>query len=266
MELSTFELLVKRIAPLDGTPAVAAVARRVVQGYFLTLSNLEAIDLTFQLEFFISRPNPPDPDRTLDGRADAIYDIAGANVPLFLYGNSSSVRFATSFRVPAKQTISVQLLPKPFMFSDLNPDFEVRGYVVLSLPALFDIDSFSFKPQADQPVQVLLNPEMRGTFLPNGYPTTLGGDFDQINYPLAIATGKALNAIKPEPGFSLGLISVTPAVRENLKMLLNSRLATATSPETRAQALVELGDMVRTTPLSTPQNFSDLINSQLKVP
>ncbi|MCU0524166.1 MAG: hypothetical protein MUF72_05025 [Elainella sp. Prado103] len=266
MELSTFELLVKRIAPLNGQPAVTAVARRVVQGYFLTLSNLESIDLTFQLEFFISRPNPPDPDRTLDGRADAIYDIAGANVPLFLYGNSTSIRFATSFRVPAKQTISVQLLPKPFMFSDLNPDFEVRGYVSLSLPALFDIDSFSFKPQSNQPVQVLLNPEMRGTFLPNNYPAALGGDFDQINYPLAIATGKSLNAITPDSGFLLGIPSVSPAVRETLKMQFNDRLATASSPEARSQAIVEFGDLVRNSSITTAQNFNDVINNQWKVP
>lgn len=266
MELSTFELLVKRIAPLNGDPAVTAVARRVVQGYFLTLSNLEAIDLTFQLEFFISRPNPVDPDRTLDGRADMIYDIAGANTPLFLYGGSGSSRFATAFSVPAGQTISVQLLPKPLLFSDLNPDFEVRGYVVLTLPALFDLTSFSFKAQSNKPARILVNPEMRGTFLPNSYPAALGGDFDQIDYPLAIASGKGLNAIDPEPGFLLGLSSVTPAVRENLKQQLNARLATASNAQAQIQALVEFGDLVRANPITSPQNFSDLINNQLKVP
>ncbi len=266
MELSTFEILVKRIAPLNGDPSLTAVARRVVQGYFLTLSNLEAIDLTYQLEFFISRPNPVDPDRTLDGRADVVYDIAGANNPLFLYGGSGSSRFATSFTVPAGQTISVQLLPKPFLFSDMNPDVEVRGYAVLTLPALFDINSFSFKAQSNKSVRVLINPEMRGTFLPNGYPDLLDGDFDQIDYPLAIASGKGLNAIEPEPSFLLGLNSITPAVRESLKQQLNARLATASNAQAQVQALVEFGDLVRKNPITSPQNFSDLINNELKVP
>ena len=61
MEVSTFELLYKRIAPppMMGTPgaaALTAVARRVVQGYFLTISNLEDEDFLYTLDFHISLP------------------------------------------------------------------------------------------------------------------------------------------------------------------------------------------------------------------
>ena len=36
-------------------------------------------------------------------------------------------------------------------------------------------------------------------FYPTVFPGS-GGDFDQINYPLELASGKGLNEIKPEPG------------------------------------------------------------------
>jgi hypothetical protein len=200
LAISTFELLVKPIAPRAvGNDALNAVARRIVQGYFLTITNLESVDLTFRLEFRISSPNPADPDRTLFGNADLVFDIAGANTPILLSGNASSSTFRGSFRLPAGQTASVQLLPKPSLFAQSDPDFEVRGYVVLSLPALRQRPGFLFEAQASEPVNVLLSPEIRGTFLPNRYPDSLSGDFDQINYALPIASGKALNQVESEP-------------------------------------------------------------------
>src|SRR5690349_14151653 len=114
MEISTFELLVKRIAP---QPAPADVARRVVQGYFLTITNLESKDLTFRIQFTISRPNPVDPDRTLFNNVNLLYDIAGANQELILRGNATSTVFSGLFVLPARQTASVELLPKLQLFS-----------------------------------------------------------------------------------------------------------------------------------------------------
>ena len=49
MEISTFELLAKPIAP-SGPPELAPVLRRVVQGYFLTISNLETFDVRYRIE------------------------------------------------------------------------------------------------------------------------------------------------------------------------------------------------------------------------
>ncbi|MFH7245519.1 MAG: hypothetical protein ACHWZW_22010 [Spirulina sp.] len=210
MEITTFELLVKRIAPPPpaGTPASLAnalgnVSRRVIQGYFLTLSNLEDRDFTYQLEFHVTRPNPINPDRTLAGNAIVAYDLAGANSFLSLNPVAPSPAtpvFTTRFRVPAKQTASLQLLPdlaKPGLLSAANPQLEIRGFVRLTLPALSQ--GFRLRPQSTTPVKVLLNPETRGTFLPNTFPNS-GGDFDQINYPLQLASGKGLNEITPEPG------------------------------------------------------------------
>jgi hypothetical protein len=200
LAVSTFEVLVKPIAPrMVGNAPLNAVARRVVQGYFLTITNLESVDLTFRLEFRISTPNPADPDRTLFNNVDLVFDIAGANNVIPLSGNATSSTFGGSFRLPAGQTASVQLLPKPNLFGQVDPDFEVRGYVVLRLPALRGNPGFFFEPQTAAPAKVLLSPEVRGTFLPNNFPAVLTGDFDQISYALAIASGKALNEVAPEP-------------------------------------------------------------------
>jgi hypothetical protein len=269
MEITTFELLVKRIAP---PPASPTVARRVIQGYFLTISNLEDKDYTFNLDFHISKPNPPDPDRTLTDNAEVFYDIAGANTALPLVEvlpSPITPIFTTRFVLPAKQTASLQLLPrlsKPGLLTDANPDLEVRGFVRLRLPALRR-GRFPFFPiaQSDRPIKVLLNPEIRGTFLPNNFPTG-GGDFDQINYPLALASGKGLNEVEPERG---GLIQVSPEVIgslvNNLPLLERPQIDfSQLSDEARTEALVEVLAQVEPTP-DNLQNVSDLL-SKLNIP
>ncbi len=130
MEISTFELLVKRIAPPTGT-ALDPVARRVVQGYFLTISNLESEDYIFRIEFTQSAPNVPDPQRVLQDNAVLIYDIAGDNIPIDLVQGSAN-KYRGFFNLPAGQTASVQLLPALPKSLDLPaPGLEVRGYVSL---------------------------------------------------------------------------------------------------------------------------------------
>ena len=270
MELSTFELLVKPIAPripaaVPGSAAVAAVARRAVQGYFLTISNLEAKDLTFRLEFVISKPNPVDPDRTLFNNADLLFDIAGANTPITLLGGASATRFSGSFRLPAGQTASVELLPKlPLsLLSNPNPDLEVRGYVRLTLPALFKNISEGFVVQSATPVKVLVNPEIRGTFLPNNYPVALTGDFDQINYALAIASGKALNEIAPQPPLPIIIGPILPEVLERITAQIPPRLTEGT-PLEQAQELIGLMAQLDFSPENL-QSFSDLLD-KLEIP
>jgi hypothetical protein len=222
MEVSTFELLIKPIAPRNGLPAnVQSGLRRVVQGYFLTISNLEDQDLRFRIEFVDSTPNPANTNRQLSinpRNVDLLFDIAGDNEALI----PPSVvfqggEFGGSFTLPARQTASVQLLPSltPFIpggvsqptplpspLNDPNPTLEIRGFVRLRLPANVRIERNPFRvirePQAEGPVKVLLQPEIRGTFLPNNFPNQPAGDLDQINYSLVTASGKALNEIEPE--------------------------------------------------------------------
>ncbi len=269
MEISTFELLVKRIAP---PPADPAVARRVVQGYFLTIANLEDRDLTYQLEFHVSRPNPIDPDRTLAGNAVVAFDIAGANTPLALSAVTPSPAtpvFTTRFRLPAKQTASVQLLPdlsRPGLLGAANPDVEVRGFVRLRLPALRQ--GIFFRPQSNGPVKVLLNPEVRGTFLPNDL-TARNADFDQINYPLELASGKGLNEIEPDRG----IFPIRPDLVGNIDLdrpvlpdLVNPPMLDLSllSPAARAEALAETLAQVDPS-AENLSSVSDLL-SKLEIP
>lgn len=223
MEVSTFELLVKRIAPkMALPPAQQPVARRIVQGYFLTLSNLEAIDLKYRLEFRISLPdNSNQADavtRLLEGNTALIYDIAGANNSLTLTRVGLTGRYISQeFVIPAQKTASIELLPDVAKFiAQDNPGLEIRGYVSLFLPRIFagttPVEKLIGKPQSQNPVKVLLNAEIRGTFLPNDFPANLTNpDFDQINYSLALASGRALNELASEPprllvpGSSVGL-------------------------------------------------------------
>ncbi len=248
MEVSTFELLVKRIAPRMALPPTEQpVARRVVQGYFLTLSNLEAIDLRYRLEFRISLPDDPSQadavTRILEGNTFLIYDIAGSNVILTLTRVGTTGRYISQeFVIPSQKTASIELLPDVARFAaEDDPALEIRGFASLFLPRVFTGatpgEKLIGRPQSQRPVKVLLNAEVRGTFLPNDFPANPAStDFDQINYSLALASGKALNELTSEPprilvpGSPIGLELAPGAVRMTT--------ATADSPA------VDLGTML----------------------
>jgi hypothetical protein len=237
MEISTFEILTAPIAPVMGLPPVLLpVARRIVQGYFLTISNLEAIDLRYRIEFTISLPVPEDPNKILLNNAFLVVDVEGANTTIPL--TQQLVRpevYSAVFTIPARKTASVQLLP--ILPQALTPGLlEVRGYVSLFLPP----GRRGF-PQSSTPVKVLLNPEIRGTFLPNDFPPqapTLP-DFDQINYTLAIASGKGLNEIPPEGRqIAIDLPTLEPILEELRNGTLEPSLGADNSE--RAKMLVQL--------------------------
>lgn len=216
MEISTFELLAKPIAPPDKLPAeLIPVARRIVQGYFLTISNLEAFNVVYRIDFTVSLPVPADPNKILLNNAVLLVDVEGVNTELPLTQQPGQPEvYRGFFVIPAQKTASVELLPK--LPDVLTPGLlEVRGYVSLSRPV------FGFPPQSFPPVKVLLNPEIRGTFLPNNFPLvpTTELDFDQINYTLALASGKGLNEIPNvigSPFFSINLQTLEP-ILENLR-------------------------------------------------
>jgi hypothetical protein len=185
------------------------VARRIVQGYFLTISNLEAFSVVYRIDFTVSLPVAADPNKILLNNAVLLVDFEGpnTNVPLTQVPGQPEV-YRAFFTIPAHKTASVQLLPK--LPDVLNPGLlEVRGYVSLSRAV------FGLPPESFPPVRVLLNPEIRGTFLPNNFPSgaTTDLDFDQINYTLAIASGKGLNEISNVTGsasFTIDLPTLEP--------------------------------------------------------
>jgi hypothetical protein len=248
MEISTFELLAKPIAPVMGIdPALLPVARRVVQGYFLTISNLEPIDLRYRIEFTVSLPVPADPNKIIIFAPPAnqnvflVVDVEGTNieVPLTQLKGKPKV-YRGFFTIPAHKTASVELLPK--LPNALNPGLlEVRGYVSLFLPLRRVFPKPV--PQSKKPVKVLLNPEIRGTFLPNNFPSpaNTGLDFDQINYSLAIASGKGLNEIPSEKGleFSIELPTIEPILERLRNGTLDLDSLESDNSE-KAQMLVQL--------------------------
>ena len=242
MEVSTFEILTTPIAPVMGLPPqLIPVARRIVQGYFLTISNLEAFDLLYRIEFTISLPVPADPNKILLNNAFLVVDVEGTNTPIALTQQPGKPKvYRGFFTIPAHKTASVQLLP--ILPKTLTPGLlEVRGYVSLFVPARSIFPKPA--PQSKKPVKVLLNPEIRGTFLPNDFPseTRTLPDFDQINYTLAIASGKGLNEITPEPGkpIIIDLPIVTPILEELRNGNLDIASLEADNSE-KAQMLVQL--------------------------
>ena len=200
------------------------MARRIVQGYFLTISNLEAFSVVYRIDFTISLPVPADPNKILLNNAVLLVDFEGPNteVPLTQQQPAKPEVYSGFFTIPAHKTASVQLLPK--LPDVLTPGMlEVRGYVSLSRAV------FGFPPESFPPVKVLLNPEIRGTFLPNDFPSVVPTelDFDQINYTLAIASGKGLNEIPNVTGNVTGSASFTldvPTLEPILEQLRNGTL------------------------------------------
>jgi hypothetical protein len=237
MEISTFELLTAPIAPVVGIPpALIPVARRIVQGYFLTISNLESISVRYRIEFKISLPVPADPNKILLNNAVLIVDVEGLNITIPLTQQPARPEvYVGFFTIPAHKTASVQLLPK--LPGVLTPGLlEVRGYV-----SLFVIQRRVVpRPLPITPVKVLLNPEIRGTFLPNNFPAPANTelDFDQINYTLAIASGKGLNEITPEQGRPIIIGPFEPILEELNNGTLEPSLEADNSE--KAQMLVQL--------------------------
>ena len=232
MEISTFELLAKPIAPLNILPAnLLPVARRIVQGFFLTLTNLEEFSVLYRIEFTVSLPGVPNPNKTLLGNAVIFLDSDTDNLQLTLFqDNNEPEKFRAAFIIGPRKTASFQLLPKlPDVLAASM--LEVRGFVSLSRFTFFK----------SKPVKVLLNPEIRGTFLPNNFPSVIPTelDFDQINYTLAIASGKGLNEIPPEPFEPIIIGPFEPLLKELSNGTLDLANLEADNPE-KARMLVQL--------------------------
>jgi hypothetical protein len=223
MEVSTFELLYKPLTPTGGD-----IARRVLQGYFLTMTNLEDRDYCFRFEFVATPPSPFAPERTLDApQAIFIADVASPdNVFSALIKIGSSTRYFQDVTVGAGRTALIIVLPDitlPDFFAAAPANQEVRGYVRVTVPYLVKClpDGKALKPvpQSDKPVKVLLNPELRATYLPNGWPSALMStdDFDQTITALTVASGKGLNEIAPSKCYMVIDDQVTEGVLKKME-------------------------------------------------
>jgi hypothetical protein len=112
VEVSTLELLVKPIAPRNSSdPAIRAIARRVVQGYFLTIPNSDEKDLQFRIEFLPNQPNLSNADRSLfDNTALLFNTVRGDNHLSLSVSNSSTVNQAlTDIREATVGTLAAEI-------------------------------------------------------------------------------------------------------------------------------------------------------------
>lgn len=190
MEISHFELIYKPQSPVGP-------ADTVLQGYFLNITNLEGVPLSFRLDFVTSSVS--DPDRSLAGNTVAIVDAPDAdNQPASLVGGPAapSFRLSPNVTIPARGTAKVAVLPSdPFPMPTAPADFEARGYVTLRLPPIFVFGpgSVTIEAQLDRPARVLLTPQNRAVYLDGAGAIS---DQTQASVPTAIGAGRA--EVEPE--------------------------------------------------------------------
>lgn len=196
--VSNFEVLVKRLIPSNVD--ILGAGRTVIQGYFLTISNLNLSSaVTLRLNFRAQTPNIS--SQTLL----AFFDVNGSNTVLAPTTQSSITRTYT-VTIPAGDTglfILQANVGNPSIIN--NPNTELRGYVTISLANPFGNNSFD----------LLVTPEHRGTFLPKGYvvpatpPIVTTLDFDQLAYALPTANpGNKFNLSQINFAFSKAISNI----------------------------------------------------------
>lgn len=175
MEVSTFELLVRPIAP---PPFNTSVSRRAIQAYFLSIANLD-VDVVLSLQFTATPELKNDEIFT-------IIDTGSGNIFGDLTPDDTTGKPSQQITLPAGKTALFVLQPDitksaPNPASLATANFEVRGYVELFVSPL------SPNPSA----KLLVSPQIRGTFVPNDLAAP-DPDFDQQAYSLSTPNGGSL--------------------------------------------------------------------------
>ncbi|MFK8083294.1 MAG: hypothetical protein AB8B97_23700 [Granulosicoccus sp.] len=200
--ISHFELLFK-----DQAPVIGIEVETVLQGYFLELTNLEERDFLYNIEFVALASNNGSANRQLDNNTIAILDNPGAPENDNVFGQLNLVDSDgplntysptdLSLRIAAGATALVVVIPQviPFMGDAMavDRDFEVRGYVQLSLPP------FDGETQSNRPVNVMVSPQNRATFytFPNTGNFSGGMLRNQTQTSLPTGNGGCIQSIEP---------------------------------------------------------------------
>ena len=164
MLVSTFEVLVKpqlpKLPPVS--PVVkdlAKITRNVIQGYFLTIANVNFFPLTVSIVFTVKFPTGGSPIDFTDFLSAV--DISGINLlptnPLApkLVPETQNEKARLTVTIPANTTGLLIVQPnilKPDILKQAN--FEARGYVEIFLSSL----------SGSNEATLLVTPEHRGTF------------------------------------------------------------------------------------------------------
>ena len=207
MIVSQFELVYKPQSPFGPADVV-------LQGYFLKITNLEDTDLRFRLTFTTSSVS--DADRSLFQNAVVLIDTPDQNNagPFQLLGELTSKTFTLrpTVLVPAHGTALVAMFPSdPFPPNSVpakSANFECRGFVTLTLPAL------RFAAQARGPVEVLLSAQNRGVYLDQTTEVPKG----QTQGNVTLSSGQSLNKIEPEQPLPLVFsdLDLNPVIDDDL--------------------------------------------------
>jgi len=189
--ISNFEVLLKPQLPTNA--GIDQLSRKVIQGYFLTISNVNFFPVTVSVVFTVRFPvNPDSTTERPNSWKDFldVVDISGENlfpgdpfrsklVPEVVPQNNKA---RVTFTLPENGTGLLLLQPNILPPSNLlaTADFEARGYVEIFLSSLSGSDTAT----------LLITPEHRGTFFKNFEGENSGEvNLDQIAYALPVSNG-----------------------------------------------------------------------------
>lgn len=247
--VSSFELLFARqIArvPVPDSP-VNTVSRRVIQGYFLTLANLEKQPFTYGIELQMTPQTDPAGPPLFVKRIGTALSTPG------LFRNAGGGRYTTSITVGALETALLGVFPPTLLTAIGDPaatEYQSRGFVSISLPfKTVPVGRFGLRleAQSEKPVQVLVTPDLRGTFLPNNFSAgsvTGDFDFDQTFATLPVASGNNVLSVPPTQPLVISRLAEVSAFQSERLGQISELLADLTSEEQAGllQALVSSVD------------------------
>lgn len=198
--ISNFEILLNRIAPFNTSPS-GAIARKIVQGHFLTISNTELHrSVYFRVKYTYGNyiPNAIDADRELriatlppspsPGNVVLIYDGGSLNnqsIPASVTTKANGVNIpggdyfyvtTNNLRLRAGETGLLALLPffQPTgenSTTDTTPSVEIRGFVSIEQMSESQYTNSAGQlitetnPFVHDAAKLIINSEHRGTFV-----------------------------------------------------------------------------------------------------
>jgi len=198
--ISHFEILFVKQAPVLNLPV-----ETVLQGYFLELTNLEEKDFLYDVEFVSLPPSSGAANRQLDHNTIAILDNPGAPATNNVFGQLAPVGGSTDtyrapeleLRIAARATAKLAVLPQivPLVNDDIlvERNFEVRGYVQISLP---EVDGSA---QSGRALRIMVTPQSRAAFydFPNDGDFVGGSLKNQVQASLPTGTGGCVVEVEP---------------------------------------------------------------------
>ena len=204
MKISTFALSVKKSS--NANQGIKK-NQKIVKGYFLTISNLVEQDFRLRIEFTLTQTNLFPENTNLEEKAILAYKLGKETTYLSLNQSpTTSNSYSSYFTIPAKETVSIELLPNlnnHLLF--YNDKLEFSGSVSLLLPANFNFRTLRVESQSEIPIEFSLCPEIRSTIIEDDSeiksPANL--NFEQIVSSLGIINEKPSIILEPEPGYPL---------------------------------------------------------------